>query len=515
MRSLLRENVRLLEKAKTARFFGTLTSSRHGSVNNSEINAFVSVNDNLANSARGRRVAIKDNICTKDFLTTCSSSILRTFDPGYDATLASLLKSRGWNIIGKTNCDEFGMGSLNVYSSHGPVINPWNPSERRSAGGSSGGSAAAVAAGLCEAAIGTDTGGSTRLPAAYCGIIGFKPSHGLISRWGVVSYADSLDCVGIFGKDAEIVSEVFEVLNVHDPQDPTSANSQVRERMQSQFVASKVSNMSEKSFWSTVRVGIPLEYFPHELDPSLLKSYKNVLRLLLQRGAQLVPISLPNTKYALSAYYALSSAEASSNMARYNGKLHGKLYPLLRYQIRILRVAVGEPASESSTRHRTPIDQYAANRTAGFGPEVQRRVLLGTYTLTADAFDNYFLQAMRVRSLVQQDFSSVFKMADLRESSEDNIGDSGVDFILHLSAIRSAPQLSETGQPGSEIDSYVQDVMTVPASLAGLPAASIPSGLADDDWPVGVSIVGQWGSDHLLLKACKELTALLSVASNK
>ncbi|KAE9406406.1 amidase signature enzyme [Gymnopus androsaceus JB14] len=421
-------------------------------------------------------IAVKDNICTKKMKTSCGSAMLRDFTSPFDATVVKLLSDAGATITGKTNCDEFGMGSMNVHSVHGPVVNPFN---------FSGGSAAAVAAGMCHVALGTDTGGSIRLPASYCGTAGLKPSYGLISRYGVVSYADSLDTVGLLAKDIAQIEPAFQSLNKYDHNDPTSVDEKTRER------ARDVSQRLE-------------EYFPSELyaSSSILSLTIIFSPCLHSLGATILPVSLPSTKYALSAYYVIASAEASSNLARYDG---------VRYGLRV------PPSPGSDLTSTAKI--YANTRSQGFGREVRKRMLLGTYALSADAFDNYFLQAQRVRQMVQNDFDRVFRVENvlystvsqdeshpisLTSSSEAAAG--AVDVLIHPSAIQTAPLLKRY------LIDYVQDVLTVPASLAGLPALSVPmkpipehseqeGGDGDGDgWPIGISIVGQWGTDELVLK---------------
>ncbi|KAF8757704.1 Glutamyl-tRNA(Gln) amidotransferase subunit A, mitochondrial [Rhizoctonia solani] len=432
----------------------------------------------------GKPIAVKDNICTSDMPTTCSSKMLQEFCPPYDATCVGLLRRAGGVIVGKTNCDEFGMGSLNTHSAFGPVKNPFKQGPARSAGGSSGGSAAAVAANLCFAALGTDTGGSIRLPAAYCGVVGFKPSYGMISRWGVVSYADSLDCVGVLASKVEDAELVYDVLSQYDPRDPTSIPPDLREAAK-QNAETKIRQLSTSDDLSGVRIGIPQEYFPKELDSSSLVPFRDLLERLRSRGAQLVPVSLPSTSYALSAYYVLASAEASSNLARYDG----------------VRSESGCPPETDLS---DAANAYTATRTTGFGREVQKRILLGTYALSADAFENYFLQAHRVRALVRADFDRVFGKSVLARggvdgnNNNDNDTKETVDILLHPSAIRTAPLLESKDE--KSIDAYVQDVLTVPASLAGLPAMSVPCGYGPDGWPVGVSVVGQWGFDEYVCR---------------
>ncbi|KAG8221144.1 amidase signature domain-containing protein [Butyriboletus roseoflavus] len=451
---------------------------------NTTVNALVHVSKTPRTSRHdgalnGMTLAIKDNICTASLPTTCASAMLAEYTSPFDATTVGLLRHAGAQIIGKANCDEFGMGSLNVNSIHGPVVNPYQPAhardvpwtdrERRSAGGSSGGSAASVAAGMCTAALGTDTGGSVRLPASYCGIVGLKPSYGLISRWGVISFADSLDCVGVLSKSVDTVKEVFDVISVYDVRDPTAASPELR-KMASSIVGScltQVFSSVRTNGLGGLRIGIPQEYFPLELDSSITSSLRTIIRSLRDAGASIRPVSLPAMQYALS-----------------------------------LRVPPPSGASRSK-----PSNVYAHSRSAGFGREVQKRILLGTYALTADAFDNYFLQAQRVRARIKADFNSVFRHPCVHLTHPESfVPPDGVDVLLHPSAIRTAPRLAGKQDDGGEwcdassTDEYLQDVMTVPASLAGLPALTVPVGLGEDGWPVGVSIVGQWGMDELVLR---------------
>ncbi|KAF7345371.1 Glutamyl-tRNA(Gln) amidotransferase subunit A, mitochondrial [Mycena venus] len=455
----------------------------------SSVNAFVSISQPQKSSPEhfplhNVAIAVKDMICTSDMPTTSSSAMLRDFTSPFDATVVSLLREAGADIVGKLNCDEFGMGSLNIHSVHGPVVNPfqsasssvpWAEREKRSAGGSSGGSAASVAAGMCFAALSTDTGGSTRLPASYCGVVGLKPSYGLISRWGVISFADSLDCVGVMAEDVSATKRVFDILNTYDAKDPTSASPDAR-----QLALKAAAEAWPSSALNDLRIGIPQEYFPLELSDEVLTPVRAAIEGLKARGATIVPVSLPSTPYALSAYYVISSAEASSNMARYDGVQYGLHVPL--------------PPGTGLTNTAT---MYARTRSVGFGPEVQKRILLGTYALTADAFDNYFLQAQRIRRLIREDFNRVFRVPDVMSSSKTASSD-GVDVLIHPSAIRTAPPLDAVDTDG--LETYVQDVLTVPASLAGLPALSVPLKTNAHEWPVGVSVVGQWGCDDTVLQ---------------
>ncbi|KAJ7230467.1 amidase signature domain-containing protein [Mycena pura] len=459
----------------------------------SSVNAFICTSQPGSTSPErlplhGAGIAVKDMICTSDMATTSSSAMLKDFTPPFDATVVGLLREAGADIVGKLNCDEFGMGSLNIHSVHGPVVNPfqtasssstpWVERERRSAGGSSGGSAAAVAAGMCYAALSTDTGGSTRLPASYCGVVGLKPSYGLISRWGVISFADSLDCVGVMAKSVAATKRVFNILNARDTKDPTSASLSARE------TASKQATQAWPTFaLSDLRIGVPQEYFPSELSQEVLNPVREAIKSLRCRGATVVPVSLPCTPYALSAYYVISSAEASSNMARYDGVQYGLHVP-------------APPGADLTSAAAI----YTQTRAAGFGSEVQKRILLGTYALTADAFDNYFLQAQRVRQLVRDDFNLVFRVPDVLSprTPEDRPNDQGVHVLIHPSAIGTAPPLGALD--ADSMATYVQDVLTVPASLAGLPAISVPLVRKGEEWPVGISIVGQWGCDEMVLR---------------
>jgi len=348
-----------------------------------------------------------------------------------------------------------------------------------------------------SSALGTDTGGSVRLPASYCGVVGFKPSYGILSRWGVISYADSLDCVGILGKEVDYVRRVFNTVAHYDYKDPSAVRPEYREKARSNCRES-ANKWQLGGRLDSLRIGVPQEYFPAELNPSILEPYRRLLRAMVKLGAQVVPVSLPSTPYALSAYYVIASAEASSNLARYDG---------IEYGLRV------DP--ESMSQMKSAGDVYAQTRTQGFGPEVQRRILLGTYALTADAFDNYFLQAQRVRKLIRADFDQVFRTPNVLAPNDATL--EGVDVLLHPSAIRTAPALIHDEQTDvyrlkeseNNLDAYLQDVLTVPASLAGLPAMSVPVGFGKDGWPVGVSVVGQWGCDELVLKVGEQIEGML------
>ncbi|EAL86693.1 hypothetical protein KXV92_009143 [Aspergillus fumigatus] len=448
----------------------------------------------------GRLIAFKDNICTRDFPTTCASGILAKFTSPFNATVVEQLSEAGAIVAGKTNLDEFGMGSHCLNSCFGPVKNQRQCQEGRilSAGGSSGGSAVSVATDQCYAALGTDTGGSVRLPAAYTGTVGFKPSYGLVSRWGVVAYANSLDTVGILAKNASTARDVFRIVNRHDPRDPTNLSPRSRSRIASHLQQpALLSRMT-----SSLRIGVPIEYNISELSPSVRRAWALSIAFLREQGHTIHPVSLPTTKLALSAYYVLAPAEASSNLAKYDG---------IRYGSRCNSPdSGGQPESYL----------YAKTRGDGFGLEVKRRILLGAFSLSADAINNYFIQAQRVRRLVQHDFNAVFR-AEQPISPSRQKGDTElkskqaeVDVLICPTAPSCPPQLAdlvETDSIFSSLNAYTNDVFTVPASLAGLPAASVPvrvncrdEGSSDADL-AGIQIIGQYGDDELVLKVSESL----------
>ncbi|KAL4904239.1 hypothetical protein BDW74DRAFT_33499 [Aspergillus multicolor] len=426
----------------------------------------------------GRLIAFKDNICTRDFPTTCASKTLETFTSPFNATVVQQLEDAGAIVAGKTNLDEFGMGSHSVHSHFGRVN---NARDHLSAGGSSGGSAVAVATEQCYASLGTDTGGSIRLPAAYTGTVGFKPSYGLLSRWGVVAYANSLDTVGILAKQTSVARDVFDVLNKHDPHDPTSLSPLSRSRVLSNLSSPHLSSRLKSS---PLRIGVPLEYNISELSPSVRQAWYRSLEKLSQQGHTVKPVSLPMTKHALSAYYILAPAEASSNLAKYDG---------IRYGTRV----------EDNEEKHSGGYLYAKTRGAGFGPEVKRRIMLGAFSLSAQAIDNYFIQAQRIRRLVRRDFDAVFSATHpLAAESPKVDSEAGVDVLICPTAPSPPPPPSEATTARSPLDAYINDVFTVPASLAGLPAISVPiHGNREESADlVGIQIIGQYGDDELVLK---------------
>ncbi|KAL1616714.1 Trimeric GatFAB AmidoTransferase(AdT) complex subunit [Neofusicoccum ribis] len=401
----------------------------------------------------GRLIAVKDNICTVDAPTTCASALLRTFTSPFDATVVSRLRAAGAVVAGKTNLDEFGMGSHSLNSSFGPVSQqPDSAGESVSAGGSSGGSAVAVA---------TEQ-------------LGFKPSYGLVSRWGVVAYANSLDTVGVLARDTKAAREVFHAINAHDPSDPTSLPPHTRARLKT--------HLSRKG---PLRIGVPTDYNITELTAPVRRAWAATLRHLRGLGHAVRPVALPTTHQALSAYYVLAPAEASSNLAKYDG---------VRYGTR----AAGADGGDGRAL-------FSRTRGDGFGDEVKRRVVLGAYTLSAEAMDNYFIQAQRVRRLVQRDFDGCFASPNplVVEGGGHGRGgggggggeEEGVDVLVCPTA-PSLPPRMEGLRDAEPVDAYMNDVFTVPASLAGLPAMSVP--VAGEEGTVGMQVVAQYGSDELV-----------------
>ncbi|PWW75547.1 Glutamyl-tRNA amidotransferase subunit A, mitochondrial [Tuber magnatum] len=411
-------------------------------------------------SIDGQLIAVKDNICTTDFPTTCASKLLEQYTSPFDATVVRKAKEAGAVIMGKTNMDEFGMGSHSMYSHFGPVMQSAKDGQpARSAGGSSGGSAVAVATGMCYAALGTDTGGSVRLPAAYCGVVGFKPSYGMLSRWGVVAYANSLDTA----------------TNGHDDCDPTSITPQTRERIQD-----RLSRGRRKG--QRLVIGYPKEFNLVELDDSVRNAWETTLAHLNSQSHKIVAVSLPHTKHALSAYYVLAPAEASSNLAKYDGVRYGYRDPADRSEDGLLF---------SPTR-------------ANFGAEVRRRIIAGAYSLSSEAIDNYFLKAQSARRIVQRDFSNAFAQPNYltTDNPEEGRGGEGVDVLIAPCSLSKAPFLEDVKMQKSPLDSYVNDVLTVPASLAGIPAICLPV-MHGEEGPVGMQVMAQYGDEETMWEVAK------------
>src|SRR5215469_3359178 len=393
----------------------------------------------------GLPLAIKDLFCTEGVRTTACSHILDNFVPTYESTVTANLWRNGGVLIGKTNADEFAMGSSNETSHYGPVVSPWR---RRGAqaklvpGGSSGGSAAAVAARVCVGAIGTDTGGSIRQPAAFCGIVGLKPTYGRCSRWGTVAFASSLDQAGPFGRTVRDCAILLRAMAGHDPKDTTSADVVVPDYEAA--IGRSVKGM---------RIGIPKEYRVPGMPAEIEALWQKGADWLKDVGAQLVEVSLPHTKYALPAYYIVAPAEASSNLARYDG---------VRYGLRV-------PG-------RDIIEMYERSRAEGFGKEVRRRIMIGTYVLSAGYYDAYYLQAQKVRTLIKRDFENSFA--------------EGIDAILTPATPSAAFAIGEKGK-ADPIEMYLNDVFTVTVNMAGLPGLAVPAGVDAQGLPLGLQLIGR------------------------
>jgi aspartyl-tRNA(Asn)/glutamyl-tRNA(Gln) amidotransferase subunit A len=399
----------------------------------------------------GIPIAIKDNLCTKGLKTTCASKILENFVPPYNAHVIERLNEEDAIIIGKTNLDEFAMGSSTENSGFNPTCNPWDLS--RIPGGSSGGSAAAVAADMAFLALGSDTGGSIRQPAAHCGVVGLKPTYGRVSRYGLIAFGSSLDQIGTLTKDVSEAALLLEVIAGHDGMDSTSANLPVPN------YPSMLDGPIEG-----LRVGVPKEYFGFELTKVIKKAIEDALRLFEKLGAEIVDISLPNTEYAVAVYYIIATAEASSNLARYDGVRYG----------------------HRSSANNGIIGMYSRSRAEGFGSEVKRRIMLGTHALSSGFYDAYYLKASKVRTLIKNDFLSAFEK---------------VDCIICPTTPTPAFKIGE--KVTNPLEMYLSDIFTIPANLAGIPGISIPCGFTEDDLPIGLQILGRHFEEASILKIAK------------
>jgi len=392
----------------------------------------------------GVTVAIKDNISTKGIQTTCASQILKGYIPPYDAHVITLLKNAGAAIIGKTNMDEFGMGTTTENSAFGPTLNPHN--HGRVPGGSSGGSAAAIAAGLCEMALGSDTGGSIRCPAAFCGIVGLKPSYGRVSRYGLIAYANSLEQIGPMAKDVTGVSRLFSVIAGYDKRDSTSI-----ERPYSHTPDASVNGL---------RIGLPSEFFGDGVDPRVAGIVQNAVKTLEDAGAEAIPCSMPSMSHALAAYYVICTSEASSNLARFDG---------IRY---------GPGGELRKSWH----EEFSDRRQSKFGKEVRRRIILGTFSLAAGYYGRYYHKAQTARQMVRDDFNRLFQDVD-------------------LIAGPTMPSIAFTlGEKSDPLQMYLSDILTVPANLAGVPAISVPCGTIEG-MPVGLQLIGRHFEDEKVIDA--------------
>lgn len=392
--------------------------------------------------------AIKDNICTKGIKTTCASKILQKFVPPYDATVMQKLEAQNPVVLGKTNLDEFAMGGSTENSAYHPTCNPWNTD--CVPGGSSGGSAAAVAAGTAVWALGSDTGGSIRQPASFCGVVGMKPTYGRVSRYGLVAYASSLDQIGPITKDVTDCAHILNIIAGRDEMDSTSLDVQVPD-----FTKALVQDVKG------LKIGLPKEYFVKGMDPEVEAAVKNGVKELEKLGAEVVEISLPNTDYAISTYYLIAPAEAATNLARYDG------------------VSYGERAEDAVDL----VEMMTKTRTQYLGEEVKRRIMIGNYALSAGYYDAYYLKALKVRRLVKEDYDKAFK---------------DVDVIICPAAPSVAYKIGE--KIANPLEMYLQDACTVPLNLAGLPGISVPCGYNKDKMPIGMQIIGKALDEETILR---------------
>ncbi len=440
----------------------------------SELNAFITVRadaamaraDEIDHAAErgdklpplaGAVIAIKDNMVMRGVRTTAGSRILFNYKPPYTATAVDRLETAGAIIVGKTNLDEFAMGSSTENSAYGPVRNPWDTT--RVPGGSSGGSAVAVASGMAMGALGSDTGGSIRQPASLSGVVGLKPTYGRVSRYGLIAFGSSLDQIGPFANSVEDAARILGVIAGHDPNDSTSSNVEVDDYVKS--ISSDVSGL---------RVGVPREYYGEGLDVEVKGKVEASIMKLQEMGAEIIDISLPHTEYAIPVYYLIATAEASANLARYDG---------VRY---------GYRAEEASTLKA----MYSRTRDQGFGAEVKRRIMLGTYALSAGYYDQYYGKSQKVRSLIEGDFRNAFAKCDV---------------IVTPTAPTPAFKLGEkTADP---LEMYLSDIYTITANLAGVPGLSMPCGLSSSGLPIGLQLIGKHFDEATLLRTAHNLEQAL------
>lgn len=407
----------------------------------------VESSDDENQSLRGVAIAVKDNICTKFAQTSCGSRILGNYRPQYNATAVEKLLDAGAVVVGKTNMDEFAMGSSNENSAFGAVKNPWDMT--RVPGGSSGGSAVAVASGVVRASLGSETGGSVRQPASFCGIVGLKPTYGRISRFGLVAFASSLDQIGIFGQTSKDIADVLQAVAGRDKNDSTTAD----------VAVPNYSESLEKDIKGK-RIGVPRALFGEGLDAEVKESVENAIENYRSLGAEIVDVELPNSKYSIAVYYILATAEASSNLARFDG---------VRYGFR------AEDAHELR-------EMYFKTREEGFGAEVKRRIMLGTYVLSSGYYDAYYTKAQKVRTLLKQDYIDAFAKCDA---------------IITPTAPTTAFKIGEKSD--DPLAMYLSDVYTASANLAGIPGISVPCGLSSENLPIGLQLMGNFWSEDVLL----------------
>ncbi len=401
-----------------------------------------------ATALTGIPLALKDVLTTKGLRTTCGSKILDNFVPLFDATVCAKLREAGAVFLGKVNMDEFAMGSSTENSAYGPTHNPWN--RDYIPGGSSGGSAAAVAADLCAASLGSDTGGSIRQPASHCGVVGLKPTYGRVSRYGLVAYASSLDQIGPLTKEVRDAALLLNCIAGHDPKDSTSVDAAVPDYLEG--LGREIKGL---------KIGVPREYFGPGLDPEVAGAVQAALKTLEGLGAELLEVSLPNTEYGVAVYYVVAVAEASSNLARYDG---------VKYGVR--------------QEGRNLLEMYAATRTRWFGPEVRRRIMLGTYALSAGYYDAYYRKASQVRALIRGDFDRAFTQCDLLATP-----------VSPTPAFRLGEKMADP------LTMYLSDIFTISANLAGIPGISVPCGFSAGGLPIGLQLMGPPFGEAALLQA--------------
>ena len=405
-------------------------------------------NGELTGPLAGVPVAIKDNMCTEGMLTTCSSKILYNFVPTFTAEAVKRLEDAGAVIIGKTNMDEFAMGSTTETSAYGVTRNPWNP--EHVPGGSSGGSCAAVAAGETFYALGSDTGGSIRQPSSFCGVTGIKPTYGTVSRWGLIAYGSSLDQIGPVAKDVTDCATILEVISAHDPKDSTSVE------RETDFTSALVDDVKG------MRIGIPRDYLGEGLDPEVKEAILNAAKVLEEKGAIVEQFDLSLVEYAIPAYYVIASAEASSNLSRFDG------------------VKYGYRAEEYEGLH----NMYKKSRSEGFGPEVKRRIMLGSFVLSSGYYDAYYLKALRTKALIKKAFDDAFAKYDV---------------ILGPAAPYTAPKLGES--LSDPIQMYLGDIYTISVNLAGLPGMTVPCGMDSKGLPIGLQLIGDCFKEKNIIRA--------------
>ena len=426
----------------------------------STVKAYVNLEENskeieLSNSTDQNipiPIAIKDNMCRKNIETTCCSRILKNFKPPYDATVISKLRNSNALFIGNTNMDEFAFGSSTENSCYEPTKNPWNLSHVT--GGSSGGSAAAVASHEAIWALGSDTGGSIRQPAAFCGVVGLKPTYGRVSRYGLIAFASSLDQIGPITKDVRDSALLLSIISGHDPKDSTSADLPV--------------NNFEKALDKDVKgltIGIPKEYFIDGIDEDVKEAILSAIRVFEKKGVKFKEVSLPHTEYAIATYYIVATAEASSNLARYDGVRYGlRKYP-------------------EKTRKTPIIDMFEETRSNGFGSETKRRIMLGTYSLSSGYYDAYYLKGLKARTLIKNDFDQVFKECDA---------------ILTPTAPTTAFKIGD--KANDPLSMYLSDIFTSSANLSGIPGISLPCGFSKEGLPVGLQLLGKPFDEEMILR---------------